>query len=110
MRFSNIILWLGVTYLTINLIDFSTGGKLSKGLQGDRFTISDFNNALKKDEIASVVVTPMFIKGTLKNGNEFKTDVIPYYTTNILEKLEGKDIPTNIVVDSRSSFSKIFSV
>lgn len=109
LRFSNIILWLGVAYLLISIYDFYSGGKIFKHNDA-QFTISDFNNALKDGKIKSVTVTPVFIKGELKDGKEFQTDVIPYYTTNILEKLENTDVKTTVLVDTRSFFSKFFSV
>lgn len=110
IKFTNIILWLGVVYLIVNLYDFYSGGKISGKLRGAQFTISDFNKALEKDEVASVTVTPMFISGQMKNGEKFKTDIIPYYTTNILERLEKTNVKTNVVVDTRGFLAKFFTV
>lgn len=108
-RFSNILLWLGVAYLALNIYDFYSGGKIFKGNK-PQFTISDFNTALKEEKLQSVTVTPMFIKGELKDGTKFQTEVIPFYTTNILEKLENTDVKTTVIVDTSTFFSKLFSV
>lgn len=108
-RFSNIVLWLGVAYLALSIYDFYTGGKIFRSKES-QFTISDFNNAIKEGRLKSVTVTPIFVRGELKDGTQFQTDVIPYYTTNILEKLENTDVKTTVLVDTRSFFSKLFGV
>jgi cell division protease FtsH len=107
-RFSNILLLAGLTYFGISLYDFYTGGKILGKSTKEKFTISDFNKQLKDENVKSVTVTPMFVKGELKDGTQFKAEVIPYYTTNILEKLEGTDIKTDVIVDDRSFISKFF--
>jgi cell division protease FtsH len=107
-RFSNILLLAGLTYFGISLYDFYTGGKILGKSPKEKFTISDFNKQLKDENVKSVTVTPMFVKGELKDGTQFKAEVIPYYTTNILEKLEGTDIKTDVIVDDRSFISKFF--
>jgi len=107
-RFSNLLLLAGLTYFGISLYDFYTGGKLLGKSPKEKFTISDFNKQLKDENVKSVTVTPMFVKGELKDGTQFKAEVIPYYTTNILEKLEGTDIKTDVIVDDRSFISKFF--
>jgi cell division protease FtsH len=109
-RFSNVFLILGLVYLSISIYDFYTGGKILGKSPKEKFTISDFNKAINDDKLKSVTVTPMFVKGELKDGTQFKTEVIPYYTTNILEKLEGTEIKTDVIVDDRSFLSKLFSV
>ncbi len=107
-RFSNILLLAGLTYFGISLYDFYTGGKLLGKSPKEKFTISDFNKQLKDENVKSVTVTPMFVKGELKDGTQFKAEVIPYYTTNILEKLEGTDVKTDVIVDDRSFLGKFF--
>ncbi len=107
-RFSNILLLAGLTYFGISLYDFYTGGKILGKSPKEKFTISDFNKQLKDENVKSVTVTPMFVKGELKDGTQFKAEVIPYYTTNILEKLEGTDVKTDVIVDDRSFISKFF--
>ena len=87
-RFSNILLLAGLTYFGIAIYDFYTGGKILGKSPKEKFTISDFNKQLKEENVKSVTVTPMFVKGELKDGTQFKAEVIPYYTTNILEKLD----------------------
>ena len=107
-RFSNILLLAGLTYFGISLYEFYTGGKILGKSPKEKFTISDFNKQLKEENVKSVTVTPMFVKGELKDGTQFKAEVIPYYTTNILEKLEGTDVKTDVIVDDRSFLSKFF--
>ncbi len=109
-RFSNLLLIAGIIYFGVSIYDFYNGGKLLGKAPKDKFTISDFNRAIKEEKIKSVTVTPMFVKGELKDGTQFKTEVIPYYTTNILEKLDGTDIKTDVIVDDRSFLSKFFGV
>ena len=109
-RFSNVFLILGLVYLSVSIYDFYTGGKILGKSPKEKFTISDFNKAINDDKLKSVTVTPMFVKGELKDGTQFKTEVIPYYTTNILEKLEGTEVKTDVIVDDRSFLSKLFSV
>jgi cell division protease FtsH len=109
-KFSNVLLWIGVVYLFVSIYDFYSGGKLSGQIRGSQFTISDFNKALDEGRLQSVTVTPMYIKGQLKDGTRFKADVIPYYTTNILERLEKTDVKTDVVVDTRGFLAKFFGV
>jgi cell division protease FtsH len=109
-RFSSVIIWISVAYITVTMYDFYSGGKITGRLSGDKFTISDFNTALSENRVASVTVTPMYIKGELTNKTRFKADIIPYYTTNILERLEKTDVKTDVVVDTRGFLSKLFGV
>jgi cell division protease FtsH len=109
-KFSSVLLWIGVVYLIVSIYDFYSGGKLSGQIRGSQFTISDFNKALQEGKLQSVTVTPMYIKGQLKDGTRFKADVIPYYTTNILERLEKTDVKTDVVVDTRGFLAKFFGV
>lgn len=108
---SSMILWAISIYATITVYDLMTDGGISKRFTNKEFTISDFNKALDENRIKSVTVAPTFIKGDFTNGKHFKADVIPYYTTNILEKLEKKpNIKTGIVVDSRGLLEKALGV
>ncbi len=108
LRFSNLLLIAGLTYFGVSIYDFYNGGKLLGKEPKAKFTITDFNKAIKDGTVKSVTVTPMFVKGELKDGKKFRTEIIPYYTTNILEKLEGTDIITDVVVDDRGMLSKFF--
>lgn len=93
-----------VFFLYERIFEFSPGGASTN------ISINEFSNLIEKKELKSAVVTPISVSGETLEGRKVRSSITLFYTNNVIEKLVQSGIPTNIILETSSKFSKLISL
>ena len=93
-----------VFFLYERIFEFSPGGTSTN------ISINEFSNLIERKELKSAVVTPISVSGETLEGRKVRSSITLFYTNNVIEKLVQSGIPTNIILETSSKFSKLMSL